>query len=344
MTPRAATALLLLVQIFLVADASLDNSTDAVGSLEDSADEYNRIDSDEDAAEPAPDDDEPRTPTEDPGTRHDDDDDVGERLLLTPLLEAGHLDEARQLSRVKGAPFPDHVESYSGFFTVDPQFDSNLFFWFFPAEKNYEEAPVIVWLQGGPGQPSLIGIFMEIGPFSVAPDNVSLQDNPYSWHKNYSLLFIDNPVGTGFSYTNNQSGYATNQAEIADGLYTAVLQFFTLFPELQENPLYVAGESYGGKHAISLAHFIHNRNPSANITINLKGLFIVSGFFDPVSCLHYSEFLYQVGLLDFNEKKAVKIMEQKGRELIRQGNYKQALHVSNSVHVQCNSINSPHVI
>jgi hypothetical protein len=61
-------------------------------------------------------------------------DDVGSKLILTPYIEDGNIEEARNLSAVRGGPFPDDIPSYSGFFTVNAQYNSNLFFWFFPAE------------------------------------------------------------------------------------------------------------------------------------------------------------------------------------------------------------------
>jgi vitellogenic carboxypeptidase-like protein len=64
-------------------------------------------------------------------------DDVGSKLILTPYIEAGNIDKARTLSAVSGGPFPADIPSYSGFFTVNKQFDSNLFFWFFPAEVSH---------------------------------------------------------------------------------------------------------------------------------------------------------------------------------------------------------------
>nr|CAD7415681.1 unnamed protein product [Timema poppensis] len=123
--------------------------------------------------------------------------DVGDKLVLTPYLRSGKIQEAQKLSRVLGAPFPDDIPSYSGFFTVNEKYDSNLFFWFFPAQYSYMEAPVLLWLQGGPGTTSLYGLFKEMGPFTVAKDNINLVENPFSYHKNHSLLFIDNPVGAG---------------------------------------------------------------------------------------------------------------------------------------------------
>jgi hypothetical protein len=60
--------------------------------------------------------------------------DVGSRLILTPYIEDGNIKEARSLSAVSGGPFPEDIPSHSGFFTVNKQYNSSLFFWFFPAE------------------------------------------------------------------------------------------------------------------------------------------------------------------------------------------------------------------
>nr|CAD7392367.1 unnamed protein product [Timema cristinae] len=195
-----------------------------------------------------------------------------ERLLLTPLLEEGKVATSRKLARVRGGPFPADILSYSGYFTVDKQYNSNMFFWFFPAENvTYPNAPVVVWLQGGPGGSSMYGLFTELGPFRISPVNETLEIIPYAWTKNYSVLFIDNPVGTGFSFTDHEEGFARNETQVGDNLYSLLVQFYTMFPELQDRDLYINGESYAGKYIPAIGYTIHKRNPTADIKINLKG-------------------------------------------------------------------------
>lgn len=58
----------------------------------------------------------------------------GEPLFLTPLIEAGKIEEAQKAARVGPLKGADNVTSFSGYLTVNKKFDSNLFFWFFPAE------------------------------------------------------------------------------------------------------------------------------------------------------------------------------------------------------------------
>lgn len=95
--------------------------------------------------------------------------DNGTALILTPYIENGQIEEARQASRVNSEIFLG-IESYSGFITVNKEYDSNMFFWYFPVlNKAVNETPWIVWLQGGPGASSMTGLFDEIGPFKVSP-------------------------------------------------------------------------------------------------------------------------------------------------------------------------------
>ena len=100
--------------------------------------------------------------------------------------------------------------SYSGFLTVNEIKNNSLFFWYFPAQTEAYDAPLILWLQGGPGWPSMYGLFKENGPFLIGWDpkrqKPKLLNNIYSWTKNHNMLYIDNPVGTGFSFTKS-GGY-----------------------------------------------------------------------------------------------------------------------------------------
>ncbi len=109
----------------------------------------------------------------------------------------------------------------------------------------------MTWLQGGPGASSLYGLFAEHGPFSVAADAKTLVPRALSWTLNYNLIYIDNPLGVGFSYTETPQGFVTNEDEVGLDLWLFLQQFFTIFSDIASNPLYIAGESYGGKYAPS---------------------------------------------------------------------------------------------
>lgn len=225
------------------------------------------------------------------------DGDAGQPLFLTPLIEKKLIKEAQVAAKVNFSEFQD-VESYSGFLTVNKVFNSNLFFWFFPAVANVSNLPVILWLQGGPGSSSMFGLFAENGPLQIENGTVTLRD--HSWTRTHSVLYIDNPVGNGFSFT--EGGYAQNQTKVGEDLYHALKQFFLLFPDLQKNDFYVTGESYAGKYVPAVSHAIHEHNEKSEFKINLKGLAIGNGLCDPEHQLIYGKYLYQLGLIDSQQE------------------------------------------
>ncbi len=131
---------------------------------------------------------------------------MGEPLYLTPILDSDGAEAAREAARVT-EPLPgisEDFESYAGFITVEPETDSHMFFWFFPCtEQPPEDVPVVLWLQGGPGTSSMFGLFEIHGPISAVEggsDGVTGEINPYAWTKEANVVYIDNPVGTGYYY------------------------------------------------------------------------------------------------------------------------------------------------
>uniref|UniRef100_A0A3Q1HS43 Probable serine carboxypeptidase CPVL n=1 Tax=Acanthochromis polyacanthus TaxID=80966 RepID=A0A3Q1HS43_9TELE len=253
--------------------------------------------------------------------------DLGSPLFLTPYLEKGAIDEARKLSLVGELPGAN-VKSYSGYLTVNKKYNSNLFFWFFPAlMAGHEKAPVLLWLQGGPGLTSLFGLFVEHGPYVVFKNlTVGLRD--YSWTTKYSVLYIDNPVGTGFSFTDDDRGFARNQDDVGRDLYSALTQFFQIFPEYQSNDFYATGESYAGKYVPAISYYIHKNNPTAKVKINLKGMAIGDGLCDPEMMIgDYGEFLYQIGLLDELQRQYVDKQTDLSVQLIQQQKWVEAFQV-----------------
>ncbi len=252
----------------------------------------------------------------------------GEPLFLTPLIEKGLLDEAKNLSKVN--PLVGSVTSYAGFLTVNKTCNSNVFFWFFSAEIDAKNAPVVVWLQGGPGVSSLFGLLSENGPFQVNDDR-SFSQRKFSWTKRFSVLYVDNPVGTGYSFTDSEDCYSRTEKDVGVNLYATVSQFFRLFPELQKNDFFVAGESYGGKYVPALAFEVHKRNAKAKSKINLKGIAMGNGFCDPVHMLNYGEYLYQIGLIDSDAKDVFDKKKDEAVELINKGCYEEAFQIFDSL-------------
>jgi len=212
---------------------------------------------------------------------------------------------------------------------VNNDYNSNLFFWFFPAQNAHQsDTPILLWLQGGPGGSSLFGLFTEIGPIYIdANNNIQLRD--VTWNKNYHLIFIDNPVGTGFSFTADPNGYARSQDDVARDLYSALTQFFQIYTEYASNPFYVTGESYAGKYVPSITYKIHieNQKPDVKVRINLKGMSIGDGLTDPINQYKYGDFLYQIGLIDQFQKTYFDLQTSLMRYAIEQERYIDAFHL-----------------
>lgn len=252
--------------------------------------------------------------------------DAGDAVFLTEYIEKGQYELAKNLSLVNHNDMK-WLTSYAGYLTVNKNYSSNMFFWFFPAKLDQSKAPVVLWLQGGPGASSLFGLFTENGPFFVSSKK-TLQPRKYSWHINHNLLYIDNPVGTGFSFTNDEAGYAKNEVDVGNNLFNAIRQFFTLFSELRGNAFYITGESYAGKYVPALGHaiFKHSKSTDPKDKINLQGMAIGNGLSDPVHQLKYGEYLYQLGLIDTNGLNAFNEIEKKGVACINKRDFDCAFH------------------
>lgn len=152
-----------------------------------------------------------------------------------------------------------------------------------------------------------------------------------SWNQDHHMLFLDNPLGTGFSFTNELSRMATNQTTIGQDLYTALVQFFELFPDLRSNDFFVTGESYAGKYVPSCALEIHEQNQKITDptkTINLRGIAIGDGAFDPAGQFYnFGDLLYYTGMADEAERERYKLYETQWNQKMVVGDYVGAFRV-----------------
>ena len=256
---------------------------------------------------------------------------VGEPLYLTPYIKTGNIEVARKLSLVTrpldGLEDGEQPETFTGFLTVKDDTENNMFFWFVPAtDVEPSDAPVVIWLQGGPGASSLFGLLELHGPFTANFDvsnNVKAVLNPWAWTKKANVIYIDNPVGAGFSYAQDE-GLPRSQEDVARDMYEALTQWFTMFPEYQANEFYAFGESYAGKFVPTISKKIHDENPTADIKINLVGLGIGNGFTSPEDSAIYADYMYGVGLLDIAQRKKLLRDEEIMKNLIRDEKWHEA--------------------
>ncbi|TFK75531.1 serine carboxypeptidase [Pluteus cervinus] len=164
----------------------------------------------------------------------------------------------------------------------------SIWFWYFEARKNPASAPLALWFNGGPGSSSMIGLVQEHGPCRINNDSQTVSLNPNSWNNEVNMLYIDQPVGVGFSYGDMEVG--TSQEAAAD-VWT-FLQIFladSRFSFLQPNKLAIWTESYGGHYGPAFAAYFLSQNDKiasgsvSGLHLNLDVLAIGNGLTDPLN-------------------------------------------------------------
>ncbi|KAK5100888.1 Cell death protease [Exophiala xenobiotica] len=197
-----------------------------------------------------------------------------------------------------GAPKGPLLKMHAGHVEVNHEHNGNLFFWHFANRHIANRPRTVIWLNGGPGCSSEDGALMEIGPYRVR-EGGKLEYNDGSWDEFANLLFVDNPVGTGFSYVNTDS-YLHELQEMADQFITFLEKWFALFPDYANDDLYIAGESYAGQHIPYISRAIMDRNNKSGSEDkwNLKGILIGNGWISPAHQYQaYVSFAYAEGLV-----------------------------------------------
>ncbi|XBI82069.1 hypothetical protein VPH35_090845 [Triticum aestivum] len=160
---------------------------------------------------------------------------------------------------------------------VDEETGTELFYYFVESERSPDTDPVVLWLTGGPHCSSLI--FYEVGPmkFVLAPYNGSLPElayTPDSWSKVASIILLDSPVGTGFSYARDLESHR-DVGDFSSTLHivTFLNKWFIDHPRYRSNPFFVGGSSYAGKMSPIIAQHISQGNKLAAVR-NCKGRYI----------------------------------------------------------------------
>ncbi|RMJ03774.1 Carboxypeptidase Y A [Fusarium euwallaceae] len=173
----------------------------------------------------------------------------------------------------------DKVTQYSGYLDDEEQ-DKHLFYWFFESRNDPENDPVVLWLNGGPGCSSLTGLFLELGPASINK-KIEIVNNPWSWNNNASVIFLDQPVNVGYSYS---GGSVSNTVAAGKDIYALLTLFFHQFPQYAKQDFHIAGESYAGHYIPVFANEILSHEDR---NINLKSVLIGNGLTDGYTQYEY---------------------------------------------------------
>ncbi|KAL0270818.1 UNVERIFIED_CONTAM: hypothetical protein PYX00_008106 [Menopon gallinae] len=201
---------------------------------------------------------------------------------------------------------------------------ANMFYWLFYTTadvKSYYERPLVIWLQGGPGGSSTgYGNFAEVGPLHV---NGTVRQ--HGWAKHVNLLFIDNPVGTGFSYVENKSYLTKDNIQIGKDMMVFLSEFYAKYPDFKKCPMYFFAESYGGKMAIEMAKQLDERVKAGKLDINFKGVSLIDAWIDPMDSVRgWVPLLMVTGLVDFRAAKRLSDTVMKIQSTIDKNQWVQA--------------------
>jgi len=247
---------------------------------------------------------------------------------VNPVNPNFNYPESQRVNKALGnIPYPGDI--WDGYIQVDPQTGSRIFYILHAAGGNSapatvnNSAPLILWLQGGPGCSDGAGNYLETGPFTVQLINGTLTPvlQPVTWNDEYNTLYVDSPAGVGFSVS---GGELINTAmEAAEDLQIFLIRFFQIYTSLASNDLYIMGESFGGHYIPALSTLLVS-NHSQN-GINLRGLGVGDGWTDPYYQLtSFGDYCFSTGLLDEHQRNFIQGMETAAQNAILAGQFAEA--------------------
>ncbi|KAF8528838.1 KEX1 protein [Hysterangium stoloniferum] len=175
---------------------------------------------------------------------------------------------------------PLHI--YAGHIPSDPKartapataVTAHLFFLLVKARRTTDRERIIFWFNGGPGCSSFDGAMIEMGPFRVDGKGGLLRIEG-SWEEYATVVFIDQPAGTGLSYTSTDE-FVHELSDSAEQVVEFLRNFYNIFPEYKTVDTYLSGESYAGQ----FIPYIANAILESDLHISLRGAAIGNGWMD----------------------------------------------------------------
>jgi len=182
-----------------------------------------------------------------------------------------------KITGLPGMPLGKDFNMFSGYVKI--QDTKGLFYWFIESENDPANDPVVLWTNGGPGCSGVLGLLTEQGPFSVRKDQ-KLRINPYRWNRLANMIFFEQPVEVGYSWTSTEIDVFSDQLAAEDNA-DFVEGWFDMFASYKSNAFYIASESYGGHYMPELSLVLLSRGSVPNF----KGMMVGN----PLVYLRYSD-------------------------------------------------------
>ena len=172
-----------------------------------------------------------------------------------------------------------------------------LFFWLFKSRDKNPNAPLVIFLNGGPGSSGQEVVLAENGPYRVSSKDLSLSINPYSYTNTSDVLYLDQPIGTGFSTCNDSSRIPLNQSAVAEDLVYFFTKFYDKYPEYTNRRVFFTGQSFAGHYIPGVVPTLARLIPRMNV----KGVSIGNGAISLLTYTKYNiyaKYMMERGLLD----------------------------------------------
>ncbi|XP_045802843.1 serine carboxypeptidase-like 51 [Trifolium pratense] len=207
-----------------------------------------------------------------------------------------------------------------GYVQVRPK--ANMFWWHYKSpykvENSSEPWPIILWLQGGPGDSGIgLGNFEEIGPLDV-----NLKQRNFTWLRKADLLFVDTPVGTGFSFVEDSTLLVKTDEDAATDLTTLLIKIFNNDSTLQKCNLFIFGESYGGKFAATLGLSAYKAIKNGTLKATLGGVVLADSWISPEDYVFsWAPLLKDISRIDDNGLQKSNILTEKIKQQLEVGDF-----------------------
>jgi len=166
-------------------------------------------------------------------------------------------------------------------------------FWYLliKSRDHNKTAPILIWLNGGPGCSSLLGCFEEMGPYVIDKDTFKFKENHFPWNTYVDMVYVDQPIGIGFSIAYDNKHLCNEEICVARDFYRFLMGLYEKHPEFRGRDLYLSGESYAGHYIPAMGKYIVSaKNPD----VKLKGVAIGNFNTDwPTEMQAFHKYLYE---------------------------------------------------
>ena len=244
-------------------------------------------------------------------------------IFVSKLLKAGASPE--DIKNLTKIAYQGEFYGYAGHYTVPAQhnvdFENHIYTWFQPCEdcEDITKAPLLLWLQGGPGGPGWFGAFAELGNWYIGGNTSDAEPHKDVFHGALRIIVCSstNQSTLGFSFqTDRKTGrhikdvnkvdYTSTSKSAMSQTLLVLLQFYKAFPELKDNKFIIAGESYGGLYTANLGYLVTDYNKRAPLAerINFKSLLVGDPCINwKTQMLTYANTLYGMGVIMLKERE-----------------------------------------